>query len=287
MRNEVPNPREVRSACIARVATKQWGNVTSDQLARCGVSSSTISRWVDDGRLHRRHRGVYAVGHLSPAPEARWSAALLAYGDDAVMTRHASVALHGLGRPPQVVTVGLPRKARKQRGIEPHLSMPFQPGEVVIRHGLRTTSIERTLLDLVAEATARRLTSIAKLTTYVERRAGARGARRLRGCLEGSQTRSGIEREFVRWLKERDIPVPLLNEPFGPYTLDGIWPEAALILEIDSFDTHGTAHSFETDRRRDAYTAARGLRTIRVTPHRWRHDGDRLTRDVIRALGHR
>jgi hypothetical protein len=67
--------------------------------------------------------------------------------------------------------------------------MPFERDEVVIRRGLRTTSIERTLLDLAvigepverlaAEATAKRLTSIAKLKAYVERRAGARGARRL------------------------------------------------------------------------------------------------------------
>jgi hypothetical protein len=179
---------------------------------------------------------VYAVGHRSPAPEARWQAALLAFGDDSVLTRHTSSALHGLARPPGLVTIAVPRKARKQRGVEPHLSMPFDRDEVVIRKGLRTTSIERTLLDLaaigepvdklVADATAKRLTSIAKLRAYVERRAGARGARRLRSCIEGKQTRSKVEKEFVRWLRDRSIPIPLLNEPFGPYTLDGLWSEA-------------------------------------------------------------
>ena len=134
---------------------------------------------------------------------------------------------------------------------------------------------------------AKRLTSIAKLRAYAERRSGARGARRLRGCIEGKQTRSRLEKEFVRWLEHRGIPVPPLNEPFGPFTLDGLWAEAKLVLEIDSLETHGTAHPFETDRRRDAYTASYGLRTIRVTPKRWRHDGDRLERDIRRALAHR
>jgi hypothetical protein len=258
MENEPGTPRLFRSTCIAGWAAEQWGCVTTEQLARCGVSPRTIGRWVADGRLHRLHRGVYAVGHRSPAPEPRWQAALLAYGDDSVLIRYTSIALHGLGRPPQVVTVGLPRRARKQRGVEPHLSMPFERHEVVVRRGLRTTSIERTLLDLaaigepverlVAEATAMRLTSIAKLKAYLERRAGARGARRLHGCIEGGRTRSRAEREFLHWLESRNIPIPLLNEPFGPYTVDGIWPAAKLVVEIDTYETHGTRHSFEADR---------------------------------------
>jgi very-short-patch-repair endonuclease len=134
---------------------------------------------------------------------------------------------------------------------------------------------------------ARRLTSIAKLRAYVERRAGTRGVAGLRRCIEGRQTRSRLEDEFAQWLEARGQPTPAFNEPFGPFTLDGIWPEARLALEIDTFETHGTRQSFEDDRRRDAYTASRGLRTIRVTPRRWRQDGDRLQRDIRLALTHR
>jgi very-short-patch-repair endonuclease len=240
---------------------------------------------------------VYSVGHRSAAPEAFWAAVLLAYGEGSVLTRHASLALHGLGRPPETVSVAVPKQARRQGRAEPHSSMPFERDEVVIRKGLRTTSIERTLLDLaaigepierlVAEATAKRLTSVAKLRAYVARRAGAHGAARLRCCIEGRQTRSKVEREFIRWLKDRRIPVPPLNVEYSPFTLDGFWEAAGLVLEIDTFDTHGTKHSFEDDRRRDAYTASRGLRTIRVTPARWRHDAIALERDIRRALQHR
>jgi hypothetical protein len=288
--------RNNRQSCAAVVANRQWGNITSPQLQRCGFSRSEISRATRAGLLVEVLHSVYSVGHRSPAPEAFWSAALLAYGDESALSRHASIALHGLGRPPKVVTVAVPKQARKQRGVQPHLSMPFERGEVVIRKGLRTASIERTLLDLaaigepveklVAEAVAKRLTSIAKLRAYVERRSGARGARRLRSCIEGRQTRSPVEKEFVHWLEDRGIPIPLLNEPFGPFTLDGLWTEPCVALEIDTFDTHGTEYSFEDDRRRDAYTTARGLRTIRVTPKRWRRDADRLERDIRRALKH-
>jgi very-short-patch-repair endonuclease len=269
--------------------------VTIEELARCGISDRTARRWAAEGRLHRLLRGVYAVGHRSPAPEQRWQAALLSYGRDAVLSRYVSIALHGLGKPPNLTTVAVPREVRAQRGVKPHLcSLPFERDEVVIRQGLRTTSIERTLLDLaaigepverlVAEAVAKRLTSIARLRAYVERRSGARGSRKLRECIEGRQTRSKVERKFARWLEQRGIERPAFNEPLGPFTLDAVWPQARLIVEIDTYATHGTRHSFEADRRRDAYTAARGLRTIRVTPTRWRQDGDRLERDIRRAL---
>src|SRR5437667_534378 len=57
MPDEVPTPREVRQACVARLAADQWGNITTEQLERCGVSSSTIGRWADEGRLHHLHPG--------------------------------------------------------------------------------------------------------------------------------------------------------------------------------------------------------------------------------------
>src|SRR3954464_2932758 len=261
-------PRELRSTCVAQWAANHWGGVTTEQLGRCGVSSTTIGRWVGDRRLHRLLRGVYAVGHVSPGPEQRWQAALLAYGDDAVLTRCVSLALHGLGRPPKEITVAVPREVRAQRGVRPHfLSVPFERGEVVIRRGLRTTSIERTLLDLaatgepierlVAEATAKRLTSIAKLKDYHHHRAGARGAARLRRCIEAGQTRSGAEKEFAAWLEAQGIPTPEFNVPFGPYTSMSSGPS-------DGWWSKWTPTSLT------AFLLARGLRTIRVTPRQWR-----------------
>jgi very-short-patch-repair endonuclease len=296
MADDAPAHREERQACVACVAGDQWGNITYPQLRACGLSASAIGRWSATGRIHRVLPRIYAVGHRSPAPEAFWAAALLYCGDDSVLTRHAGLAAHALGPPPATVAVAVPKAARKQNGVEPHSSMPFERDEVVIRRGLRTTSIERTLLDLaaigepierlVAEAVAKQLTSIARLQRYVERRAGARGAARLSRCIEGRQTRSRAEEEFARWVERQDIDPPDFNVVLGPYTVDAAWPAARLVVEIDTYETHGTRHSFEADRRRDAYLASRGYRTIRVTPRRWRNDGARLAADLRRALAH-
>src|SRR3954451_5135278 len=147
MADEHGTPRHVRQPCVSRRAAKQWGNVTTAQLRECGVTARTAQRWLGEGRLVRILRGVYSVGHRSPAPEAFWAAVLLGDGEDAVLTRHTALALHGLGPAPRVATVATPKQARSRHRVTVHSSMPFKRDEVVSRRGLRATSIERTLLD--------------------------------------------------------------------------------------------------------------------------------------------
>jgi very-short-patch-repair endonuclease len=238
---------------------------------------------------------VYAVGHVSPAPEARWAAALLACGEGAALSHRTALALHGLTKPPDIIEVSLARKVRAHEALQVHFpSVPFQRGELMRAKGLLATSVPRTLLDmaaagepvdlLVADAVAQRLVSLATLRSYLERRAGARGSARLRWSIEGKQTRSGLERRFLRWLAERWFPPPEVNVKIGALTVDVYWPAAGLVVEIDTIGTHGTAYSFERDRKRDAYLAARGLRVIRVTEQRLLHDQDRLAHHLRRAL---
>jgi hypothetical protein len=48
---------------VVRLAERQHGVVTRGQLLELGVSDFAIWRRVKDGRLHRVHQGVYAVGY--------------------------------------------------------------------------------------------------------------------------------------------------------------------------------------------------------------------------------
>lgn len=298
MGDESFGERRKRHACVFAIASRQWGHVTAAQLRACGLTEAAMTRWVAAGKLARVHRGVYAAGHRSPAPEARFAAALLYSGKSAALSHHAAVAIHGLAPPPDIVHVTVATRHRQQPGIRIHCpSRPLQRGEAAWTKGLRATTVPRTLLDLaaagepverlVADAVARRLVSLGALRAYVARRAGARGAARLRWAIEGRQTRSGAEREFVRWLQSRDLPVPSMNHRIGRLTVDGLWEDAGLVVEIDTIGTHGTAFSFENDRLRDAYLVARGLRVMRITPQRWRNDGHRLERDIRAARAHR
>ncbi len=47
---------------VARIAARQHGRITTTQLHEAGVDDDRIRRWVAQGRLHREHHGVYAVG---------------------------------------------------------------------------------------------------------------------------------------------------------------------------------------------------------------------------------
>ena len=52
-------------------------------------------------------------------------------------------------------------------------------------------------------------------------------------------------------LAKHAIPRPLVNEPVGPYTVDGLYTHGRLVIELDSRGAHETTKAFEEDRRRD------------------------------------
>ena len=78
---------------IARIAARQHGVVRYDQLRWAGLVPSAITRRVRSGRLHRLHRGVYAVGHTDLTREGKWIAAVFACGEGAVLSHESAAHL--------------------------------------------------------------------------------------------------------------------------------------------------------------------------------------------------
>jgi hypothetical protein len=72
--------------------------VTRGQLIRLGFSEEAIQHRVSTGRLWRLTRGVYSVGPPRGTDEQRWMAAVLACGDEAVLSHRSAAALWGIGR---------------------------------------------------------------------------------------------------------------------------------------------------------------------------------------------
>lgn len=121
MRKEGANREQV----IAKLAAKQHGVVAARQLAAAGLPDYSVTRRVKAGRLHRLHRGVYAVGHAKLSFEGRCMAAVLAAGDTAVASHQSAAAVWGMLRPhtgPIDVTVPGDAGRRKRRGISVHRS---------------------------------------------------------------------------------------------------------------------------------------------------------------------
>src|SRR4051794_30992404 len=85
---------------IATLAARQHGVVARWQLLDLDVTIEQIKWRVRVGRLHEIHRGVYLVGHKVPPSLAVEQAALLACGENAVLSHRSAANLWNLLRYP-------------------------------------------------------------------------------------------------------------------------------------------------------------------------------------------
>jgi very-short-patch-repair endonuclease len=271
---------------IDGLARRQHGVVARAQLVRLGLGPRAIDRRIQAGRLRRLHRGVYAVGAIRAPNEAEMAAALACGNGSAVSHRFASALWHLLPYPARdrAVDVTVPdRRARSRPGIRVHRGKRLRADELTKVSGIPVTTPARTLLDLAAEVTARELeqavaeaqrrglTSRERLRALLARHRGRPGTRRLRAVLEAPErpalTRSRAEDRLLALIRKARLPGPDVNARIGPYEVDFLWRDACLVVEVDGYAFHSGRTSFESDRRRDADLAARGLTVIRVTWH--------------------
>jgi very-short-patch-repair endonuclease len=272
---------------IAELAARQRGVVSRAQLVAVGIRTDAIKLRVRAGRLHPLHRGIYLVGHSTPAHGARELAAVLACGPAAVVSHLSAANLWQLlpcpAKPrPVDVTVQSRQRARRA-GIRIHCVESLDRRDTKTLRGIPTTTPARTLLDLasqlppyllertIAEAQVRRLVRERDLLDQLYRNQGRRGTRTLRRVLDvdggPAFTRSKAERRLLKLVRAAHVPVPETNAQLSGYEVDFLWREHRLVVEFDSFQFHSPRARFERDRERDAVLAAEGYTVIRVT---WR-----------------
>lgn len=135
---------------IGEVARQQHGVVGRWQLLEEGWSEEEIEWRIGMGRLYRVFGGVYAPGHSVLSRRARWMAAVLACGPDAVLSHYSAAGLWGV-RPNSrsIIDVTCPHKSRTWAGIKRH-HKALPPDEVTVEEGIPVTSVPRTILDLAA-----------------------------------------------------------------------------------------------------------------------------------------
>lgn len=108
---------------VAKTAARQYGVVSVRQLRDAGMDADAVRLRVRAGRLHRLHRGVYAVGHRGLSWRGRWLAAVFAAGDGAVLGHRSAAELWGFLRPePGSIDITVPGRSgrRPRRGIRFH-----------------------------------------------------------------------------------------------------------------------------------------------------------------------
>lgn len=274
---------------IAQTAARQHGNITVEQLYTIGLGRGALQSAARTGRLHRVHRGVYAVGRPPANPIERAAAAVLACGTRAALSHGSAMTLWAFWKrwdePFEVTVAG----DRRPSGIRIHRCSTLLRRDVVVRHGIRVTSAARTLLDMaprikpksltrfINDARRAKLVTLADLADVAVRNSAHPGAPLLKAHAATTQnpTRSGGEDDFQVFCRRYGFPPPLTNTIVHGFEVDAYFPNERLVVELDGWPFHRDRNKFESDRDQDATLLAYRIATIRITYDRLEDDPDR------------
>jgi hypothetical protein len=241
------------------------------------------------GEWNRVHRGVYRLGCKQPDLDEREMAALLAAGDEAVLSHLSAARRHGLDLPRDAsvhITIPARRKA-KVRGAKVWRSRSLSVGEITTLRRFRITSLARTLLDLAAilddhelraafDSAVRKdpgnVRSLFRLLAW--HGPGCHGIGRLRLLLDeyrrgGEVPDSALERLALQLAKatghEPRLHWKICDRGRHVAEVDIAWPEVQLCVEVDGWAYHNSRDAFVRDRARDRTLMGLGWMIFRYT----------------------
>jgi very-short-patch-repair endonuclease len=166
--------------------------------------------------------------------------------------------------------------------------------------GIPVTTPARTLADLagvvgsrelelaVARAEREGLVSGECLSGMLRRYRNRAGARVLRAVLQRrggpALTRSEAEDRFLSLVRTAALPPPETNVRIGSYEIDFLWRSEGIAVEIDGYRHHSSKPRFESDRRKDTWLLAGGIKVIRLSWQQITRDGIATAVQVAQAL---
>ena len=236
--------------------------------------------------MTRLHDGVYLVGPPPPTERGTWLAAVIAIGSGAALSHRSQAKLLGLRQTcPSRVDVTVARRGRRcHQGITVHTTGAFHPDDLTVIDGVPGTTVERTLLDLAEVVTPHqlqrayeqaeklRLLALGRLQALVERSPGRRGLKHLLPLLNydpkpATEAWSELERLFHDLVRRNDLPPYQRNVVVDgdPSPVDAYWPEARLVVELQSYEFHSGRWQFERDHAKRARLMAAGQTVLPLT----------------------
>jgi very-short-patch-repair endonuclease len=256
--------------------------VARRQLLALGFSSQVIKTLVSRARLHRLHRSVYAVGHQRLTAKGRWMGAVLACGNDAILSHAEAAALHDLRQVPSGRINITAASRHNLPGIHCHFMRTLHSEDTAVVDAIPVTTLARTYLDLADILTHARLIDVLEagerqdkldvgaLHAVIDRNPGRHGIQALHAALAEltdapPMLQSGLERAFRHLVRAYELPQPQYNVYIEGELVDVVWPEHRLIVEVDGFKWHRGKRAFGNDRRRDRLLIRAGWTVVRFT----------------------
>lgn len=165
-----------------------------------------------------------------------------------------------------------------------------------MRFGVRCTSLVRTLIDLAGELRPHELARAFDqaqvlhhlgplvLAEALLARPGQRGARKLQVLLADALDPGGIESLFelffLRFCRNWRLPRPETQVEVGIWTVDFLFRDAGVVVEVDGRRWHDTAARRARDARKTADLESLGLVVVRVSWSELRDDPAGLARRI-------
>lgn len=258
---------------VQRLFVVQEGVGARHQLLARGMSPGQIDHARRVMRLLDVHPGVYAV---VPVPllsdDARLMAAILATRGRAVLS-HGTAAWrwHLITARPQQIELATRLELLEPRGILIHRT-ELRAGDLCRNGRFRTTTVARTLLDLAVEYDTEPLVRALAEAEFHHRlrpadvlatlRRGHAGSSRLRAALDlhvpgYGAMRSQLERGFRSLLIAHGVPLPERNQRVGRWTVDCIWRDLLVAVELDGAQ-HDEGGQSAIDAQRDLWLRRHG-----------------------------
>ena len=70
----------------------------------------------------------------------------------------------------------------------------------------------------------------------------------------------------------------------GPHTVDGLWRDERVVVELDGGDGHASYGQMQRDRERDLFLRRRGFSVLRYSWRQVTAQGREVVADIRRAL---
>lgn len=268
---------------VPEIADRQAGVFTLGQAIDSGLSVGQIR--------HRRRTGLW-VRHAGAAwrhhdrqtgPFADAMAALLTWPDGIVCLQTAA-RIHRIPVDTAPISAVVPHARRPQYGLRPvQYALPEE--DLVRVSGIPVTDVARTVFDLLGRlpqaqaeglltwVLTRQRAEHRVLTGLLDRSPGMTGNAQRRRLLRA--TRGGAmgaaEQRLHRLLRRAGIagwsPNTVVHDRLGIIgTVDVLFTDAKLVVEIDGFAYHG-ADRFQSDRTRQNRLVGAGYTVLRFTWH--------------------
>lgn len=283
-------PRE--STAMELSPPRAWVPDAADRQAGVFTLAQAIDAGLSVGQIrHRRRTGLW-VRHAGAAwrhrdrrtgPFADAMAALLTW-PDGIVCLHTAARVHRIPVDPGPISTVVPHGRRPRHGLRP-VRYALRDEDVVEVSGIAVTSVARTVFDLLGRAPqaqaealltwvlTRQRVEHGALTGLVDRSPGMAGNAQRRRLLHA--TRDGAmgaaEQRLHRLLRRAGIvgwsPNTVIRDRHGIIgTVDVVFTDAWLVLEIDGFAYHG-ADRFQSDRTRQNRLVGAGYTVLRFTWH--------------------